>query len=113
MVDKTECPVVADWQEMKGEFREAVSKLDRMNATVGETNSHVIEIMEHVKHLEKLDVIATVLGRIANRLLYAVISAMIIFGGLLVIVVIKDTSARVAAQMPGGVSLEMHGTKSK
>lgn len=108
-MDKTECPIITDWQEMKAEFRAAVAKVDGVHLTVGETNKHVVEILEHVRHLEKLDVIAQVLGRIARHLLCAVIVAMAIFGGLLTMYVVRDSSTLVHATGPGGTSFHVEG----
>ena len=82
-----QCPIVSDWKDMKQKFLDAVEEVKGTRQDVSTTNSLVREILGHVQHLEKLDTIASILGRVARNLLYAVVAAMVIFGVLLVILV--------------------------
>lgn len=100
-----ECPIILDWQAMKHEFQAAVHKVESVESKVAETNIHVLQILEHVKHLEQLDAIAHILSRIAKNLLYAVVAAMLIFGSLLTVYVVKDTNKSFVATGPVGTSL--------
>lgn len=102
-----ECPIVSDWQAMKAEFRLAVDNVERVRVSVVDTNGRVMEILEHVKHLEKLDVIADILGQVARNLLYAVIGAMVIFGSLLMIYAVKDSDTSFHATGPANTSVHV------
>lgn len=110
---QNDCPIIVDWQAMKHEFLMAVQKVDAVAHKVGETDEHVLQILEHVRHLEKLDVIAVILEKVARNLLYAVVGAMLIFGSLLTVYVVKDTTAIFQATGPSGVGLRVEGGHPK
>jgi hypothetical protein len=112
-MDQRDCPIIEDWQSMKQEFRIAVDNVERVRISVTETNGRVLEILEHVKHLEKLDAIADILGKVARNLLYAVIGAMVMFGSLLTVYVVRDSAANFHATGPGGTSVHVEGGHPK
>lgn len=93
-----------EWDEHRVTSNAAVRKVD-------DIHTHIGNVKDHIEHLDQLPVIASALTNIQDRLLKILMLGLLVLGGVVVVILVKDSTANI--KMPGGFEINHNEIKDK